>query len=167
MHRNLPVSKTVEAMCMAYAQKRYAVNSPMSQTRHEANDHGRYACIVKGKWIVCEEHLFLMNHLMNPGVKVLLKCVIRFSISFCWYIFLNFCTNISRPLAYCVCISKASMTVGCDRLTKIRPRQDALHGMFCRVPCGGRTILVASRTQIIVITNKALESLSSEVSLVA
>ena len=48
---------------------------------------------------------------MNPAVNVLLKCVIRFSISCRWYAFPNFCTQISRPLAYGVRVSsKASAT---------------------------------------------------------
>ena len=34
---------------------------------------------------------------MNPVVKVLLKCVIRYSISFRWYAFLYLCTQISNP----------------------------------------------------------------------
>ena len=45
--------------------------------------------------------------------RVLLKCVIRCSISFRWYAFPNFCTQTSRPLAYGVRISpKASATAG-------------------------------------------------------
>ena len=51
---------------------------------------------------------------MNLMVKVLLKSGIRFSISFRWYAFQNFCTQISRPLAYGVRISsKASATADC------------------------------------------------------
>ena len=44
---------------------------------------------------------------------MLLKCVIRFSISFRWYAFPNFRTQISCPLSYGVRISsKASATAG-------------------------------------------------------
>ena len=46
--------------------------------------------------IVCEKHLISLN----PVIKVLLKCVIRFSTSFRWYAFSNFCSDISRALAY-------------------------------------------------------------------
>ena len=43
--------------------------------------------------------------------KVLLKCIICFSISFRWYTFPNFCTQICYPLVCSVCISsKASVT---------------------------------------------------------
>ena len=49
--------------------------------------------ITEGTRIVCR--------LMNLVVKVLLKCVIRFSISFRWCAFQNFCTQISCPLAHC------------------------------------------------------------------
>ena len=63
--------------------------------------------------IVCQERFISLNHLMNPVVKVLLKCVIPFSIYFRWYAFRTFCTDISRPLAYGVRISsKASATAG-------------------------------------------------------
>ena len=49
--------------------------------------------------------------LMNLVVKVPLNCVIYFSISFRWCAFPNFCSHISRPLAYGVRISsKASAT---------------------------------------------------------
>ena len=52
---------------------------------------------------------------MNLVVKGLLKCYIRFSISFRWCAFPNFWTQISRPLANGVRISpKASTTAGCD-----------------------------------------------------
>ena len=43
--------------------------------------------------------------------KLLLKCFIHFSISFHWYTFPNFRTQICCPLTWCVCISsKASAT---------------------------------------------------------
>ena len=45
---------------------------------------------------------------MNSAAKVLLKCGIRFSISFRWYAFPIFCTQVSRPLAYGVRISSKS-----------------------------------------------------------
>ena len=61
--------------------------------------------------MVCKQHFISLNHLMNPVVQVLLKCAIHFSISFHWYAFLNFCTQISRQLVYGVHVSsKASVT---------------------------------------------------------
>ena len=44
--------------------------------------------------IICEQHLISLNRLMNPVVKELFKCVIRFPIPFRWYAFLNFCTQV-------------------------------------------------------------------------
>ena len=75
-----------------------------SQTTPEANDHGRHASIVKGKRASFANNILLplLNRSTNPVVKVLLKCIIRFSISLRWY---AFCTHISRPLAYDVRIS--------------------------------------------------------------
>ena len=35
-------------------------------------------------------------------VKLLLKCVIYFSLSLCWYASPNFGTKVSCPLAYCM-----------------------------------------------------------------
>ena len=56
--------------------------------------------------IVCKEHFVSLN-------EVLLKCIIHFSVSFCWYALPNVCMQISHPLAYGVCISlKASATIG-------------------------------------------------------
>ena len=83
-----------------------------AQTTHEANDHRKQASIVQFKrkaHILCEQHFsILLNCLMV--VKMLLKCTIR-SQYFHWYTLPNFCTQISRPLAYGVRnFSKASAT---------------------------------------------------------
>ena len=76
------------------------------------NDQGSYARTATGKRASFAKNFFnLLNRLMNPVVKVLLKCVICFSISFRWYTFPSFHMQISHPLAYSVCISsKASAT---------------------------------------------------------
>ena len=60
--------------------------------------------------IICEQQTFyLAESFMNPVVKVVLTCVIRFSISFRWWP--NFCTQICPPLVGSVHISwKASKT---------------------------------------------------------
>ena len=72
-------------------------------------EHTR-VCEMKAR-IVCKEHFISLNRSMNLVLKVLLKCAIGFSICFRWYAFPNFCTQISRPLAYGVRISsKASAT---------------------------------------------------------
>ena len=54
---------------------------------------------------------------MNLVVKVLLQCVIRFSISFRWHAFPKFCTQISRPLAYGVRISSRASATAVVSLT--------------------------------------------------
>ena len=51
-------------------RKKTGLGLNTSQTIHEANDHGKHTNVVKGK----------LNRLVNPVVKVYLKCVIRFSI---------------------------------------------------------------------------------------
>ena len=55
--------------------------------------------------VICEEHVISLNCLMNPIVKVLLKSVIHFSTSLCWYAFSNVYVQISRLLVYRVRIS--------------------------------------------------------------
>ena len=102
----------MDAMCTAYAKGR-------TQSEHisnwvEENNHGIHASIVKGKHALFANNiLFGWNCLMNLVVKVLLKCVIHFFISFPWYAFPNFRTQISRPLAYSAHISsKAGGTAG-------------------------------------------------------
>ena len=60
--------------------------------------------------IICEQPFISLNRLLNLVAKSLLKCVIRFSISFPLYTFPNSCLQISCPLAYSVHISsKASV----------------------------------------------------------
>ena len=60
--------------------------------------------------------IFAESVLMKPVVKVLLKCVIWFAISFRWYAFPSFRTQISRPLAELI-IMKSSVAkhYGCKR----------------------------------------------------
>ena len=67
----------MEATCTAYAK----FSLYTSQTTHEANDNGSNTRTVKGKCASFARSISL-NRLMNPVVKVLLKCVIRFFISF-------------------------------------------------------------------------------------
>ena len=57
---------------------------------------------------------------VSTSLKQNMKCSIRFSISFWWYAFPNFCMHISRPLAYSVCISSklASATAGWVTIAK-------------------------------------------------
>ena len=65
--------------------------------------------------IACEHFIFLIR-LMNPLVKVLLKCVFRFFFFFRWYTFPNFCTQIlssGGPTS-----SKASATAAPNRLQR-------------------------------------------------
>ena len=68
-------------------------------TRGKRSRKAREYCERKAR-IVCE-HFISLNRLMALVVTVLLKCSIRFSISFRWYGFANFCTQISRPLGRC------------------------------------------------------------------
>ena len=71
-------------------------------------------------WKWCVQH-----NMQKAGLsgKVLLKCIIHFSISFRWYCThfrINFCTQICHPLAYGVHIfSKASVTA-------VKPRAKSL-----------------------------------------
>ena len=70
-HKNLAARKIMEAMRTAYAEK------------ETGRSHNTFA-----------NNIYIsLNRLMNPVLKVLLKCVIRFPISFGWYAFLNFCTR--------------------------------------------------------------------------
>ena len=110
-HKNLAVRKIMEAMRRAYT-KRGTIDLNTSQTTHEANDHEKHSSIVKGKRASFANNVWF-HWMMNPVVKVLFNCVICFSISFCWYAFPNFRTQISRPLAYGVRISlQAGATIG-------------------------------------------------------
>ena len=71
-------------------------------------------CCGRKVHIIWKQH-FLLNRLTNLVVKVHLKCVICFSISFRWYAVPNFRMQISRPPAYAVHISsKASVTTECS-----------------------------------------------------
>ena len=99
-HKNLAVRRSMKAMRSAYSTPKTGLGLKTSQTNHDANDHGTYASCVKGK-----------RASFTKNILVVLKCGIRFSISFRWYAFPNFRTQISRPLAYSVRISsKASAT---------------------------------------------------------
>ena len=76
----------------------------MQTITEHTQECGRKACII------CKEHFISLNHLVSSVVKVVLKCGIRFSISLCWCSFPKFCTQISCPLAYGVCISSKANT---------------------------------------------------------
>ena len=75
--------------------------------------------------IVCIENFIWLNRLMNRVVKMLLKCVNGFSISFRWYAFSNFWTQVSRPLADGVPISSKASATAAKRLGKLVCRPSA------------------------------------------
>ena len=103
--------KIMEAIRTAYAKKKTGLGLNTSQTRHDANDHGTYTSVWKESAHGLRNIFHFAECLMNLLVKVQWKSGIRFSISFRWYAFPNFCTQISRPLAYGVRIfSKVSAT---------------------------------------------------------
>ena len=108
MQKNLAVHTIMEAMRTAYAK---SGTRPLNCLKlHKRSWKAHKYCEWKA-CIICKQHVSLLNRLMNLVVKVLLKFIICFSISFRWYTFPNFCTQISCPLAYGVCISsKASAT---------------------------------------------------------
>ena len=82
-HKNqLAVRKIMEAMRTASAKSGI-------QSQHVSN----YT------WRKCEQHFSNSLNLLMV-VKVLLKSAIRFSHSFHWHAFPNFCRQISRPLGY-------------------------------------------------------------------
>ena len=58
---------------------------------------------------------------MDSVVKVLLECVNRFSISFRWYAFPNYCTQIFRPLAYGVRIPLKVSATTASRTFRLPP----------------------------------------------
>ena len=124
MHKNLAVHKIMGEIHTAYT-KSGTWSEP--QTTHDHRRHHKY-CDRK-VCIVCERFVSL-NRLMNPLEKVLLKCMICVSISFRWYAFLNFCAQISCPLAYGVRIpSKATMTADHSTVLLFRP-----HFKCCLTP---------------------------------
>ena len=90
-HKDLAVHKIMEMMRTAYAQN----------GTHRSQQVSNYAWGKRSRKV----HFISLNRLMNPVIKALLKCFIRFSISFHWYAFPHFCTQFSRPLAYDVRIS--------------------------------------------------------------
>ena len=82
----------MEAMCTAYAKSGTRSQHFSNCTWGKRSQKARVCCEWKAQ-IVCEEHFISVNRFMNPVVKVLFKCVIRFSISFRWCAFPNFCTQ--------------------------------------------------------------------------
>ena len=79
-----------------------------SQTKPEANDHRTYVSMWKES----------MHRFRRTFCQRIIWWCICFSISFHWYAFWNFWMQISRPLAYGVCISsKASATT--DRPSRV------------------------------------------------
>ena len=104
-------TKVRSAPGVAFTQiSAYSVSTCLKLGTRQTITEAREYCEGKGL-IVSEERFVSLNRLMV--VKVLLKCVISFSISLRCYAFPSFCTQISRPLAYSVRISsKASATAG-------------------------------------------------------
>ena len=98
-HNNLVVRKIMEAMRTAYTKRGIRSQHVSNSTRGKRSRKAREYCQRKAR-IVCEQRSISLNRLMNQMVSVLLKYVIRFSISFRWCAFPNFCTQNSRPLAY-------------------------------------------------------------------
>ena len=100
--KNLGVRLIMETMCTVYAKNGTRSQHVSNYSTGKRSQKAREYCERKA-CIVCKEHFISLNLLMNPVVKVLLKCVICFSISFHQYAFWNFCTQISRPLTCLRC----------------------------------------------------------------
>ena len=103
-HKNLAVHKIMEVMRSAYAK-----NGTRSQ--HVSNKTWRKRSWNIREYLKGKRASFAKNILFRWIWKVLLKCVICLSISFRWYALPNFRTQISRPLAYGVCISSKATAV--------------------------------------------------------
>ena len=83
----------------------------MSQTKHDANEHRTYASLWKESVHLLRRTFYFVesfDELIGKGAFE--KCAIHFAISFRWYAFPNFCTQISRPLAYGERISSKGST---------------------------------------------------------
>ena len=122
MHKNIAVHKLMD-QSNAYStcgKKPDSISTCLKRNIMQMIMEHTRVCERKACFI-CEEPL-LLNCLMDFVVKVLLKCVICISISLRFQIFPNFCTQISRPLTCCVCISsKASATAARIRSTLFSP----------------------------------------------
>ena len=95
----------MEVVCTAYAKKK----KTGTRSQHVSNKTWSKRSRNIREYVEVKHASFAKNILFRW--KVLFKCVIRFSLSFRWYAFSNFCTQISRPLAHGVRISsKASAT---------------------------------------------------------
>ena len=108
MHKNLAVRKIMEAMHTAYTKNGSRSQHISNRTWHTWS--WNICKNVEVKRVSFAKNILLLNRLMDSMVKVLLKCGIRFSISFCWYAFPKFCMHISHPLAYSVCTSSRDST---------------------------------------------------------
>ena len=82
----------MEAMRAAQRKKRDSVSARLKlHMRLTITEGMQVLCELGIKApIICEAHFISLNHLMNPVVKVLMKCGICFSISFRWYAFPSF-----------------------------------------------------------------------------
>ena len=106
-HKNLAVRKIMEVMRTAYAksgiQSQHISNYTWGKRSRKAHEYCE-----RNARIVCEQHLSILLRIVYWFMeKVLLK--LEPFVLFYWYTFPNFCTQISRPLAYSVRISsKAS-----------------------------------------------------------
>ena len=89
-YTNLAVRRIIEAMHTAYAKSGTRFQHVSNYTWGKRSRKAREYCERKAR-IICE-HFMSLNRLMNPMEKVISKGVIRFSISFRWYAFPNFCT---------------------------------------------------------------------------
>ena len=104
----------MEAIRAAYAEKRDSVSTHLKLHLKQMITEGTRILWKESAHRLRTTFFFSLNRLMNPVPSpVLLKCVIRFPVSFRWYAFSNVCTQISRPLACGVrTSSKASATAG-------------------------------------------------------
>ena len=118
-HKHLAAGKIMEAMRNSARRKRARYQHASNYTNEE-NDHGRHArAMCEESESFAKNFSISLNRLMNPVVKVLLKCVIRFSISLPCFAF-SVCKFLEGPLAYGVRISsKTSATAVCVTLCEL------------------------------------------------
>ena len=104
-HKNLGARKIMEAMRTANGTRSLHVSN--KTWRKRSRNLREY--VKRKRALLVKNIIFRWIIWWTYWVKVLFMCGIRFSISFHWYAFLNFCTQVSHPLAYGVRISsKAS-----------------------------------------------------------
>ena len=101
-HENLAVRKIVEAMRTAYAKHGTRSQHVSKQNLTQTRDHWTYPSMWKESVHRLRRTFYFVESFDELSSKgALLKCGICFSISFRWYAFPNFCTQISRP---CTCV---------------------------------------------------------------